>query len=369
MLFSFTLRGVFFSKWLDLWWLRPNRHDHGGSPRVRACHTGSHQPEDRNFPARHLHLGDPPALHHPWRPQQRPIHSPLHGSPRVPVRAKGASQEEIGPGDFDPPRSGPKGFHLQAAQLFLLELQSAAGMRAGLRHRWTPSTCQRRMPAQHIPRCPPQPAEAKETFQSSGDPSPFSRLAGVTAAPPAPRLPLRNTRAARSPQQNVLLGVHVQSVPLEGPHSALSQPAPRITEWSPISHTECSSVHSWFFSHRASPYFPLSSGCVKILDMLSFFFLHFCSPFKHLSLHLCSLELVVWRIYSWLGLFDSSSLATVSVVYYGFHSQVWGNCVVLVLYEHYWKCQCFKENISSDDAAMKLCILREQDFLCCVCLL
>lgn len=37
-----------------------------------------------------------------------------------------------------------------------------------------------RMPAQHIPQCPPQPAEVKETFHCSGDPSPLSRIVGVT---------------------------------------------------------------------------------------------------------------------------------------------------------------------------------------------
>ncbi|TKS91873.1 Cytoplasmic phosphatidylinositol transfer protein 1 [Collichthys lucidus] len=67
-------------------------------------------------------------------PNSAPVHSPLYRSPRVPVSAKGPSQEEVSSGDLDPAGSRPQGFDLQTAQLFLLELQSTARMRAATRH-------------------------------------------------------------------------------------------------------------------------------------------------------------------------------------------------------------------------------------------
>ncbi|KAF3846437.1 hypothetical protein F7725_003515 [Dissostichus mawsoni] len=69
-----------------------------------------------------------------------PSSAPSTPSPQKPQRA---SQEEVCSGDPDPAGPGPQGFPLQAAKLFLLELQSAARMRAGLNafDPWTSGGC------------------------------------------------------------------------------------------------------------------------------------------------------------------------------------------------------------------------------------
>ena len=108
--------------------LHANRHDHGGGQRVRACHTGSHQPQDRHVPPCHFHFRDPAGVLRPRWPQQRAVHSPVYRGSRVSDGAQRATQEEVCAGDPDPAGPWPQGLHLQAAWLLFLELQSPTRM-------------------------------------------------------------------------------------------------------------------------------------------------------------------------------------------------------------------------------------------------
>lgn len=122
---------------------------------------------------------------------------------------------------------------------------------------------------------PPQLAEVKETFRCPADSSPFSRLAGVTAKPTAPRLPLQVQSG--SPISTVKSPARCKGIvrPIESlsswrllilvSSSENRRPAPmRQTAWSPISQIEYSVqyIPENDLSHRASPYFHPSSGCV-----------------------------------------------------------------------------------------------------------
>lgn len=109
----------------------------------------------------------------------------------------------------------------------------------GRSHPWIPPvTCWWRMPEQHVPQCPPQPAGAKETFGSPGNPSPFSIGVNSNSSQPAFKV-----QTARQPELH-----SQQPCQVHTSHQRLliRQPAPRIPVWSPVSRTDCS-IHSWFY--------------------------------------------------------------------------------------------------------------------------
>ena len=123
---------------------------------------------------------------------------------------------------------------------------------------------------------PPQPAEVKETFRCPADSSPFSRLAGVTAKPTAPRLPSQVQTG--SPISTVKSPARCKGIvrPFESlsswrllilvSSSENRRPAPCVRQRGvPISQIECSAQYNIpenDLPHRASPYFHPSSGCV-----------------------------------------------------------------------------------------------------------
>ena len=124
------------------------------------------------------------------------------------------------------------------------------------------------------------------------------------------------------------------------------RPAPmRQTAWSPISQIEYSVqyIPEKDLSHRASPYFHPSSGCV---DEICWGLVTAHELVENLFIFL----LYLWASESptyWTLWFDISIcvvgtiltdplMATISVEYYGSHSKVSGDCVFLyILYEHY----------------------------------
>lgn len=178
-----------------------------------------------------------------------------------------------------------------------------------------------RMPAQHIPQYPLNQLKWRRLFRSWWPPAPSANPAGVTAKP---------TGTVWPPQLKVLWGLKVTKAA-----SPPQKMAPRIRQdgWSPTSQTECS-IHSWKCFIASFP----SKLRVCWRRMLRF---SHCTSTLHVQIFVSTLALKIWVSGFDISVLcaletDQLFLATVSVEYYGFHSQVL-KVIVVILYIKYSK--------------------------------